>query len=112
MAYAIDLNTFQTRLKLFYKHWDEHRTILWGSSDAVSVACPSLSKDLRCMKSSAIFLWLLGYEFPETIMVFTKSQIHMICSQKKASILESVKKSAKESVGVEIVLHVKARKDD
>ncbi|KAL5060689.1 hypothetical protein RYX36_032293 [Vicia faba] len=112
MAYAIDLNAFQTRLKLFYKHWDEHRTNLWGSSDAVSVACPSPSEDLKTVKSSAIFLWLLGFQFPQTIMVFTKVQIHIMCSQKKATILESVKKSAKESVGVEIVLHVKARNED
>ncbi|KAI5424901.1 FACT complex subunit spt16 [Lathyrus oleraceus] len=45
-------------------------------------------------------------------MVFTKVKIHILCSQKKASILNSVKKSAKESVGVEIVFHVKARNDD
>jgi nucleosome binding factor SPN SPT16 subunit len=111
-AYAIDLNTFQTRLKTFYKHWDESRTDLWGSSDAIAVACPPPSEDLRYLKSTALFLWLLGFEFPETIMVFTKEQIHILCSQKKASILESVKKSAKESVGVEIVLHVKPKNDD
>ncbi|GAU22459.1 hypothetical protein TSUD_123460 [Trifolium subterraneum] len=111
-AYAIDLNTFQTRLKTFYKHWDESRTDLWGSSDAIAVACPPPSDDLRYLKSTALFLWLLGFEFPETIMVFTKEQIHILCSQKKASILESVKKSARESVGVEIVLHVKPKNDD
>lgn len=111
-AYAIDLNTFQTRLKTLYKHWDESRTDLWGSSDAIAVACPPPSEDLRYLKSTALFLWMLGFEFPETIMVFTKAQIHILCSQKKASILESVKKPARESVGVEIVLHVKPKNDD
>ncbi|AES74653.1 putative peptidase M24, FACT complex subunit Spt16p/Cdc68p, creatinase/Aminopeptidase P/Spt16 [Medicago truncatula] len=111
-AYAIDLNTFQTRLKTLYKHWDESRTDLWGSSDAIAVACPPPSKNTRYLKSTALFLWLLGFEFPETIMVFTKVQTHILCSQKKASILESVKKPAKESVGVEIVLHVKPKIDD
>ena len=33
--------------------------------------------------------------FPETIMVFTKKQIHFLCSQ-KVSLLEVVKKSAKD----------------
>ncbi len=33
--------------------------------------------------------------FPETIMVFTKKQIHFLCSQ-KVSLLEAVKKSAKD----------------
>jgi len=111
-AYAIDLNTFQTRLKTLYKHWDESRTDLWGSSDAIAVACPPPSENIRYLKSTALFLWLLGFEFPETIMVFTKAQTHILCSQKKASILESVKKPARESVGVEIVLHVKHKNDD
>ncbi|XP_050871228.1 FACT complex subunit SPT16 [Lathyrus oleraceus] len=90
----------------------EHRADIWGSSDAVAVACPPPSEDLRYLKSTALFSWLLGFEFPETIMVFTKAQIHVLCSQKKASIIESVKKSAKKSVGVEIVLHVKPKNDD
>ncbi|KAL5060668.1 hypothetical protein RYX36_032272 [Vicia faba] len=95
-AYAIDLTTFQTILKSFYNHWDEHKANIWGSSDAVAVACPPPSEDLRYLKFTALFLWLLGFEFPETIMVFTKAQIHILCSQKKASIIESVKKSARE----------------
>ncbi|KAK9292165.1 hypothetical protein L1049_020124 [Liquidambar formosana] len=48
----------------------------------------------------------------ETIMVFMKKQIHFLCSQKKASLLEGVKKSAKEVVGVEVVMHVKAKNDN
>ncbi|XP_057429524.1 FACT complex subunit SPT16-like [Lotus japonicus] len=111
-AYSIDLNAFQTRMKTFYSHWDEHKTDLWGSCDAIAVACPPPSEDLRYLKSTALNLWLLGFEFPETIMVFTKKQVHILCSQKKASILESVKKPAKEAVGAEIVLHVKPKNDD
>nr|KYP76018.1 FACT complex subunit SPT16 [Cajanus cajan] len=110
-AYSIDLNAFQTRLKTFYKHWDEQKTDLWGSSDAIAVACPPPSEDLRYLKSTALNLWLLGFEFPETIMVFTKKQIHILGSQKKASILESVKKPAREAVDVEIVLHVNVMKN-
>ncbi|XP_061360509.1 FACT complex subunit SPT16-like isoform X1 [Gastrolobium bilobum] len=111
-SYSIDLNAFQTRLRTFYVHWDEHKTVLWGSSDAIAVACPPPSEDLRYLKSTALNLWLLGFEFPETIMVFMKKQIHILCSQKKASILESVKKPAKEAVGVDLVLHVKPKNDD
>ncbi|XP_057435713.1 FACT complex subunit SPT16-like [Lotus japonicus] len=112
--YSIDLNAFQSRLRTLYSHWDEHRTDLWGSSDAIAIACPPPSEDLRYLKSTALNLWLLGFEFPETIMVFMKKQIHMLCSQKKASILESVKKPAREAVGVEleVVLHVKPKNED
>ncbi|KAL0335383.1 UNVERIFIED_CONTAM: FACT complex subunit SPT16 [Sesamum radiatum] len=45
-------------------------------------------------------------------MVFGDKHIHFLCSQKKASLLEVVKKSAKETVGVDVVMHVKAKNDN
>ncbi|KAF7840699.1 FACT complex subunit SPT16-like [Senna tora] len=111
-AYTIDLKTFQSRLKAFYLHWNEHKSDLWGSSDAIAIACPPPSDDLRYLKSSALNIWLLGLEFPETIMVFMKKQIHILSSQKKVSILEAVRKPAKDAVGVDVVMHVKAKNDD
>ncbi|GMI65433.1 global transcription factor C [Hibiscus trionum] len=76
------------------------------------LATPPLSEDLRYLKSSALDIWLLGYEFPETIIIFTKKQIYFLCNQKKASFLEVVKKSAKEAVRADVVIHVKAKSDD
>ncbi|KAM1038575.1 hypothetical protein ACFX13_033972 [Malus domestica] len=111
-AYSIDLNNFSKRLKMLYSHWREHRSDLWGESDALAIATPPTSEDLRYLKSSAMNIWLLGYEFPETIMVFAKKQIHVLCSQKKASLLDAVIKPAKEAVGVEVVMHVKLKGQD
>ncbi|PPD81252.1 hypothetical protein GOBAR_DD21825 [Gossypium barbadense] len=111
-GYSINLDNFSKRLKALYSHWNEHKPELWGSSDVFAVATPPTSEDLRYLKSSALNVWLLGYEFPETIIVFTKKQIHFLCSQKKVSLLEVVKKSAKEAVGADVVMHVKAKSDD
>ncbi|XP_071697254.1 FACT complex subunit SPT16-like [Rutidosis leptorrhynchoides] len=111
-GYTIDANTLVRRLKALYSHWREQRDELWGSCNAFAVATPPPSDDLRYLKSSSLNIWLLGYEFPETIMVFTDKQIHFLCSQKKASLLDVVKKSAKEAVGVDVVMHVKAKSDD
>ncbi|GKV39651.1 hypothetical protein SLEP1_g47392 [Rubroshorea leprosula] len=111
-AYSINLEYFSKRLKALYTHWNHHKSDLWSSSDVLAIATPPASEDLRYLKSSALNIWLLGYEFPETIMVFTKKQIHFLCSQKKASLLEVVKKSAKEAVGVDVVMYVKAKNDD
>lgn len=110
--YAINLDNFTKRLKTLYSHWKEHSSDLWGASDALAIATPPASDDLRYLKSSALNIWLLGYEFPETIMVFMKKQIHFLCSQKKASLLEVVRKSAKDAVNVEVVMHVKLKSDD
>lgn len=111
-TYAINLDNFSKRLKMLYSHWTEHNSDLWGDSNALAVATPPVSEDLRYLKSSALNVWLVGYEFPETIMVFLKKQIHFLCSQKKASLLEVIKKSAKEAVGIEVVIHVKGKTDD
>ncbi|KAG4122742.1 hypothetical protein ERO13_D11G285400v2 [Gossypium hirsutum] len=111
-VYSINLDNFSKRLKALYSHWNEHKPELWGSFDVFAVATPPTSEDLRYLKSSALNVWLLGYEFPETIIVFTKKQIHFLCSQKKVSLLEVVKKSAKEAVGADVVMHVKAKSDD
>ncbi|CAK9181182.1 unnamed protein product [Ilex paraguariensis] len=111
-AYAIDLNTFSRRLQSLYSHWRKNKNEFWGSSNVLAIATPPASEDLRYLKSSALNIWLVGYEFPETIMVFTNKHIHFMCSQKKASLLKVVKKSAKETVGVDVVMHVKAKSDD
>lgn len=111
-AYTIDLSTFSTRLKTLYSHWNKHKSDLWASSDVLAIATPPPSEDLRYLKSSALNIWLLGYEFPETIMVFMQKQIHFLCSMKKAALLDVVKAPAKEAVGVEVVMHVKAKNDD
>ncbi|KAJ6775639.1 CDC68 RELATED [Salix purpurea] len=111
-VYAIDVEKFKIRLKEFYSNWKENKAGLWGSSDVIAIATPPPSEDLRYLKSSALNIWLLGYEFPETVMVFMKRQIHFLCSQKKASLLEVVKKPAREVVGVDVMMHVKAKTDN
>ncbi|KAK6915716.1 FACT complex subunit Spt16, N-terminal lobe domain [Dillenia turbinata] len=111
-AYAINLDNFRKRLKIFYSHWNDNNNDLWGAADALAIATPPASEDLRYLKSSALNIWLFGYEFPETIMVFMRKQIHFLCSQKKASLLDSVRKSAQKVMDIEIVMHVKAKNDD
>ncbi|KAK4742442.1 hypothetical protein SAY87_000443 [Trapa incisa] len=111
-SYLIPLDTFSKRLKLLYSNWNDQKADLWGSADAIAIATPPESQDLRYLKSSALNMWLLGFEFPETIMVFMKRQIHFLCSKKKASVLEVIKKSAKEAVGVDIVMHIKEKNDE
>ena len=109
--YAIDLNGFSQRLKALYSHWNEHPE-LWDSSDVIAIATPPQSDEIRYLKSSALQMWLVGYDVPDTIMVFMKKQIHFLGSQKKVSFFQGVKKSAKEAVGVDVVTHVKAKNDD
>ncbi|KAL6523412.1 FACT complex subunit spt16 [Orobanche gracilis] len=112
-AFDIDLNTFSRRLQALYKHWRQHKDEYWGSSDVFTVATPPFSRDLRYLKSSALNIWLLGYEFPETIIVFGNRHIYFICSRKKASLLDVVKQSAKKAADVEdVFMYVKEKNEN
>ena len=107
-AHTIYLETFSRRLNVFYDHWNENKSDLWASSDAIAIATPPPS-----VKSTALDVWLLGYdEFPETIIVFMQKQIHLLCSQKKANLIGTLKDAASEAVGSDIVLHVKSKNGD
>ncbi|KAL1536333.1 FACT complex subunit spt16 [Salvia divinorum] len=110
--FTINIENFSKRIKLLYSHWKQFKNDLWGGSEVFSIATPPRSEDLRYLKSSALNMWLVGYEFPDTIMVFMKKQIHFLCSQKKVSLLQSVKKPAEDALGVEVIMHVKGRNDD
>ncbi|KAL5839342.1 hypothetical protein ACOSQ4_011950 [Xanthoceras sorbifolium] len=103
--YAFNLENFTKRPKTLYSHLNEHNSDIWGNSSAFAIATPPVYEDLWYLKFSALNIWSVGYEF-------LKNQVHFLCSQKKASLLEVVKKSAKEIVGVEVVIHVKAKNDD
>ncbi|KAL6132837.1 hypothetical protein ACLB2K_065076 [Fragaria x ananassa] len=109
--YAIDLNVFSQRLKALYSHWNEHPE-LWDSCEVIAIATPPQSDEIRYLKSSTLQMWMVGYDVPDTIMVFMKKQIHFLGSQKKVSFFQGVKKAAKEAVGVDLVTHVKAKSDD
>lgn len=111
-AYTIDVGNFSNRLKVFYTHWREHKPDLWGASDSIAIATPPPSDDIRYLKSSALHIWLFGYEFPETIMVFMNRKIYFLCSPKKATVLETIKRSAKDAVDADVILHVKQKGDD
>ncbi|CAN6972636.1 unnamed protein product [Brassica rapa subsp. trilocularis] len=111
-TYVIDVMKFISRTRALYAHWNEHIADLWGSSDALAVATHPATNDLRYLKSSALHIWLLGYEFSDTIMVFASKQIHFLCGKKIATLLEVVKQPAHDELGIDVVMHAKAKGDD
>lgn len=110
--YEINLNTFGKRVKALYACWKDYKQEHWGGADTLAIVTPPPSEDLRYLKSSALHTWLLGYEFPETIMVFLQEQIHVLCSHKKAMLLEELQRSSKRLFNLEVVIHAKSRDED
>jgi nucleosome binding factor SPN SPT16 subunit len=48
-------------------------------------------EQLTYQKSTAIQTWLLGYEFPETIILSTAEKLYFLTSMKKSLILDQLK---------------------
>ncbi|MCO5574625.1 hypothetical protein L7F22_028414 [Adiantum nelumboides] len=97
---------------MLYACWKDYKQEHWGGADATAIVRPPRSEDLCYLKSSVLHTWLLGYEFPETIMGFLQEKIHVLCTHKKAMLLEDLRKSSKKQFGLDVVVHAKARDDD
>lgn len=67
-------------------------------------------EDVRYLKSVSLHLYLLGYEFTDTILVFTSSEMHVLAGAKKTALLEPLGAACQE-VGLSLVLHPKPKKD-
>lgn len=111
-GYGINVDAVSKRLQAFYANWRDHKQELWGGAEAIAVANPPTCEDFRYLKSSALQTWLLGYEFPETIMMFLEGRIHFLCSQENAALLEDLKKVSTNSFCIDILLHVKPKNND
>uniref|UniRef100_A0A0D9XZ22 FACT complex subunit n=1 Tax=Leersia perrieri TaxID=77586 RepID=A0A0D9XZ22_9ORYZ len=109
---AVSPENFIKCLKKFYHHWKEDKSNLWESSSAIAVATPPLSDDIRYKKSLALSMWFFGRELPETIMLFTDRQIHVMCKQKGCDVLKPLKIHVSKAVSVDIVLHSLAKGDN
>lgn len=88
MSVNIDKTLFWARLKRVFDNWAKGGKAWGGGADAMIVNSGSASEDLVYSRSGAIHVFLLGYEFPDTVMVFTPGELTILCSRKKARYLE------------------------
>eukprot|EP00898_Chlorokybus_atmophyticus_P001471 jgi/Chlat1/2324/Chrsp17S02801 len=109
---SVDSDLFASRLKRLYATWKADVENGWSGASALAIATPPTSEDLRYLKSESLHMWLFGYQLPETILVFMRSSLHAVTSQKKANILESLKGACKQAANLELKLHVKGKNDD
>ncbi|KDN52765.1 putative SPT16-general chromatin factor [Tilletiaria anomala UBC 951] len=76
--------------------------------DVVLAAMGAQNEDLPYSKTTTLHIWLLGYEFPSTLIMLTKDKITFVTSGQKAKLLEPLKDN-KSGVKVDIM---KRTKDD
>ena len=84
---SINSSRCASRLKLFLGSWNSNNA-LWGDVTGILVGTGvNKEDDLRYLKSVALEVWLFGYELPDTLMLFTKSELHVVASGKKGTLL-------------------------
>ncbi|KAL0265786.1 UNVERIFIED_CONTAM: hypothetical protein PYX00_011501 [Menopon gallinae] len=76
----LDKESFKTRLSLLRQHISRPLLAVLGKSEDVEIS----------NMNSAIFLYLLGYELPETALLVSKTEAYAVTSPKKALILEQL----------------------
>ncbi|KIY62352.1 FACT complex subunit SPT16 [Cylindrobasidium torrendii FP15055 ss-10] len=113
MQVELDKGQFQTRLKRVLEGWnDAAQENEWSSiegCDALFLPSGDPSGEDEPMKKGTCFQqWLLGYEFPSTILLFEKDRLSILCSSSKAKYLSQLK-DPKGIIPVEIFAQAKAK---
>jgi len=109
---SIDAPTFCKRLKKLVDHWKANKEATWSDANALAVLVGASSEDLRYLKSISLHLWLFGYELPDTVLVITSSELLVLTSQKKASLLEPLAATCQSDVGLKLKLLIKPKAED
>ena len=81
----VDPDLFWQRLMKLHKSWNAAREKegLYKGADALVIDTVSANEDELYSKSAALQTWLLGYEFPDTVIALCSRHIYVLTSTKK-----------------------------
>ena len=92
---TIEKDTFHDRLSGFISHWKSDKRAADGLFNGANSIIVPIGKANDATdnysKTAAFQLWLLGYEFPATIIALTTDGITFVTTKKKAIYLEPLK---------------------
>jgi len=108
---SIDTAQFHTRLSSLITQWKADKRSgnnVFGDVSSIAIVMGKSDPETSGFhKANATQFWLLGYEFPATLMLFTMESMYIVTTQKKAAYLEPLKGG---KTNVEIL--VRANKDE
>ncbi|GBF65273.1 FACT complex subunit [Trichophyton mentagrophytes] len=90
-AIKIDATTFSTRLSSFYSAWKADKRSanqVFGGASSIVILMGKTEDSNSFQKNNAMHFWLLGYEFPATLFLFTMEAMYVVTTAKKAKHLE------------------------
>ncbi|KAL9056301.1 MAG: hypothetical protein Q9162_002992 [Coniocarpon cinnabarinum] len=92
-AVQIDSNTFHDRLASFLTAWKNDKRAgdnFFNGASSLILLMGKSEEASGFFKNGAFQLWLLGYEFPATLMLFTLEQLFIVTTKKKAAYLDKL----------------------
>jgi nucleosome binding factor SPN SPT16 subunit len=92
---VIDKANFHNRLSSLINLWKGDKrsgNSVFGDVSSIVVAWGKNEQDdLPFNKVTGLHVWLVGYEFPATLFLFTPDLVYIVTTKKKAALLESLK---------------------
>ncbi|KNG80728.1 FACT complex subunit spt16 [Aspergillus nomiae NRRL 13137] len=91
---VIDKSAFFNRLSSFFAAWKADKRpghAVFGGVGSIVILMGKTDEANSFQKNNAMHFWLLGYEFPATLMVFTTDMMYVVTTAKKAKHLEPLK---------------------
>ena len=82
----IDKQVFQDRLSQFVSAWKADKRagdVLFGGVSSILVLMGRNEASSSVSKNNAMHFWLLGYEFPATLFLFTAEKFYILTTAKK-----------------------------
>ena len=111
MEVVIDVEKFYTRLALLRSKWLSSKTNLFANADALVIPMGATSDVMSYSKAAAIHLYLLGYEFSDSLMVLTKSTFYFMATSKKCGYISDAMASStlKSEVQIQFLFKTKEK---
>jgi nucleosome binding factor SPN SPT16 subunit len=89
MEVVIDADRFYARLLALRNKWLSTKSGVFNNADALVIPMGvTTDEELTYSKAAAIHLYLLGYEFSDSLMVLTKTTFYFIATSKKCGYLQ------------------------
>lgn len=108
---VIDTDRFFTRLKRVEEHMLTHKGGLYEGSESLCIPLGTTDESVPYSKSASMHLFLLGYEFPNSLMLVTKGHFYFMATSEKCEYLKS-SILAKQDENTNIKIHLLERTKD
>jgi len=110
----LDKDLFFRRLKRIYEAWnnpsDEDEQLGQLGTLIIDIG---VDEETTYSKTKSLHFWLFGYELTDTIMIFTKEELHILSSKSKIEFIKSIEhqKENQDLPHIKLIVRDKSDKD-